>query len=488
MGDCRRARPSHTVGSVTVARRHAWPAAALLALALLAGLLAPRAGAAPGGDATPTYKRLAAEPGVPAEVSAMCPAGRRATGGGFSIIDDLLLPGDGVVFGGVSASIDVQASGPVDETGQPENTLPGDVARGWYVRLAGAPSGFTDYLVTVLCSASSDAVVRDAPLAVPAGGTGTASVACSPGRATGGGVLPVGSSAGAVVRTTQPLDAGGVPASTAAGAASRGWFASVGSPGAGTLAYRVVALCSAASDVTITTAVLPGIAGENSRTGRACDDDSRTTGGGLGAASPASVTLRYAGPAGIDAPDPFSDFWEVEITSATDQVLTDYVVCARFDPTPPPAPGPAPPTPAAPGGGGTPGAGAPPVTTSGGTVARCAGVTATLVGTAAADTIRGTAGRDVIAALGGDDVVKGLGGNDLVCLGAGDDRADGGAGADRILGEAGADRIAGGPGADQLAGGVGRDVLTGGLGADRLAGGGGVDVLRGGAGRNALTQ
>ena len=311
-------------------------ALALLVLAVLAGaagLLAARAEAAPGGDATPTFARLEATPGVPAEVSAMCPAGRRATGGGFSIIDDLLLPGGGVV----SASTDVQASGPVDETGQPENTLPGDVARGWYVRLAGSPSGSTDYLVTVLCSATSDAVVSDAPLAVPAGGTGTASVACSPGRATGGGVLPVGSSAGAVVRTTQPLDAGGVPASTAAGAASRGWFASVGSPGAGPLTYRVVALCSATSDATIITAILPGIVGENSRAGRACDDDSRTTGGGLGATSPASVTLRYAGPAGIDATDQFSDFWEVEVTSATEQILTDYVVCARFDPTPPPA-------------------------------------------------------------------------------------------------------------------------------------------------------
>ncbi len=463
-------------------RRHGLLGAALLALsavACAASLLAPRAEAAPGGDATPTYMRLVAEPGVPAEVSAMCPAGRRATGGGFSVIDGLLL------LGGLSASVDVQASGPVDETGQPENTLPGDVARGWYVRLAGSPSGFRDYLVTVLCSASSDAVVRDAALAVPAGGTGSASVACPGGRATGGGVLPVGASAGAVVRTTQPLDAGGVPASTAAGAASRGWFAAVGA--AAPLTYRVVALCSATSDVTINTAVLPGLAGENSRTGRACDDESRTTGGGLGAASPASITLRYAGPAGIDAPDPFSDFWEVEITSATDQIATGYVVCATFDPTPPAA-GPGPPAPAAPGGAGGPGAGAPPAATGGGAVARCAGVTATKVGTARADTIRGTAGRDVIVALGGDDVVTGRGGNDLICLGAGDDRADGGAGADRILGEAGADRIAGGAGADHLTGGVGRDVLAGGLGADRLAGGGGVDVLRGGAGRNALVQ
>ena len=460
---------------------------ALAALAAAAGLVAARAEAAPGGDATPVFTRLRAEPGNPAEIAAMCPAGRRATGGGFSIIDGLLLPGDGTVLGGLAGTSEVQASGPVDETGQPENTLAGDVARGWYVRLAGS-QGDAEYLVAAFCSATSDAVVRDAPIAVPAGDTQGAAVACPAGRATGGGVLPVGSSAGAVVRTTQPLDAGGVPASTAAGAASRGWFASVGSPGAATLSYRVLALCSATSDATIALNAFPPFPGENSGSGRACDDDSRTTGGGLGADPPAAVTLRYAGPAGPDLREPFSLFWEVQITSAATppQSATDYVVCVPFDPTPP-AGGPAAPGSGS-GGAGGPGAGPSGGTTGGGAAARCAGVKATKVGTSGADTIRGTAGRDVIVALGGDDVVNGRGGNDLICLGAGADRADGGAGADRILGEAGADRIAGGPGADQLAGGAGKDRLTGGAGADRLTGGGGADVLSGGAGRNALVQ
>ena len=99
-------------------------------------------------------------------------------------------------------------------------------------------------------------------------------------------------------------------------------------------------------------------------------------------------------------------------------------------------------------------------------VVRCAGVGATIVGTARRDVIRGTAGRDVIAALAGDDVVRGLGGNDLICLGAGNDRGIGGAGADRILGGAGRDIMLGGPGLDRLLGLGGRDLARGGAGGD----------------------
>ena len=105
----------------------------------------------------------------------------------------------------------------------------------------------------------------------------------------------------------------------------------------------------------------------------------------------------------------------------------------------------------------------------GATVVRCAGVRATIVGTARRDVIRGTARRDVIASLGGNDTVRGLGGNDLICLGAGDDTGDGGAGADRLLGQAGRDLLIGGPGLDRLLGLGGRDVARGGPGRDVCA-------------------
>ncbi len=141
---------------------------------------------------------------------------------------------------------------------------------------------------------------------------------------------------------------------------------------------------------------------------------------------------------------------------------------------PPPAAPPAPETPPAP-------AATPPVAVA---VARCAGVRATIVGTAGRDVIRGTRGRDVIAALGGDDVVRGGGGADMICLGPGDDRALGGAGDDALLGGAGADRLDGGAGRDLVRGGAGRDRLVGGAGTDRLIGGAGRDVSIGGRGRD----
>jgi Ca2+-binding RTX toxin-like protein len=126
--------------------------------------------------------------------------------------------------------------------------------------------------------------------------------------------------------------------------------------------------------------------------------------------------------------------------------------------------------------------------------ARCAGRPATLVGTAARDTLRGTPGRDVIASLAGDDLVIGRGGADVICLGPGGDRGrgeggadliDGGPGNDRLLGGSGRDRLLGRGGRDLLIGGPGGDLLIGGLGRDRLLGGAGPDRLLGGAGRDS---
>lgn len=110
---------------------------------------------------------------------------------------------------------------------------------------------------------------------------------------------------------------------------------------------------------------------------------------------------------------------------------------------------------------------------------RCAGRTATRVGTAGPDTITGTKGRDVIVARGGRDVIRGLGGADVICAGAGPDRVIGGPGRDLLLGQRGRDLLLGGPG---------RDRLLGGAGPDRLRGGPGRDALRGGPGRDRERQ
>ena len=85
---------------------------------------------------------------------------------------------------------------------------------------------------------------------------------------------------------------------------------------------------------------------------------------------------------------------------------------------------------------------------------RCAGRTATLVGSARRDTLAGGRGHDVILSQGGEDTVRGAGGADRLCGGTGSDRLRGGPGRDRLVGGGGADRLAGGGGLDRC---IGRD-------------------------------
>ena len=97
---------------------------------------------------------------------------------------------------------------------------------------------------------------------------------------------------------------------------------------------------------------------------------------------------------------------------------------------------------------------------------KCAGKTATIVGTAKGEVIRGTRKADVIVARGGNDRIYGRGGNDTICGGAGNDRVVGGGGRDVLLGQNGRDRLYGGPGRDRLLGGQANDYLNGGTGND----------------------
>ena len=97
---------------------------------------------------------------------------------------------------------------------------------------------------------------------------------------------------------------------------------------------------------------------------------------------------------------------------------------------------------------------------------RCAGKTATIVGTGKGEVIRGTQKADVIVAKGGNDIVYGRGGNDTICGGPGHDRIVAAGGNDLLLGEVGRDRLYGGPGRDRLLGGPANDRLAGGPGND----------------------
>ncbi|HEY2599991.1 MAG TPA: hypothetical protein VGI67_00435 [Thermoleophilaceae bacterium] len=130
------------------------------------------------------------------------------------------------------------------------------------------------------------------------------------------------------------------------------------------------------------------------------------------------------------------------------------------------------------GGGGDGGAGS---------VPRCEGKAATIVGTTGRDNLKGTRKSDVIVALGGNDKISGGRGNDVICGGGGNDRISGGAGTDKISGGNGNDSESGGAGKDILSGGGGKDKLSGGAGNDKLSGGAGNDTLGGGAGKDKLS-
>jgi Tol biopolymer transport system component len=122
----------------------------------------------------------------------------------------------------------------------------------------------------------------------------------------------------------------------------------------------------------------------------------------------------------------------------------------------------------------------------GGTPPKCAGRTATIVGTAKSETLLGTPGRDVIVGQGGNDKIRAGRGNDIVCGGPGRDRIGGGRGNDRIGGDSGNDRVNGEQGNDRVSGGSGNDRVSGGSGNDSVSGGSGRDRLSGNSGRDRL--
>jgi Ca2+-binding RTX toxin-like protein len=116
---------------------------------------------------------------------------------------------------------------------------------------------------------------------------------------------------------------------------------------------------------------------------------------------------------------------------------------------------------------------------------KCAGKTATIVGTNKGEVIKGTKKADVIVAKGGHDIIYGRGGNDTICGGGGHDKLVGAAGKDLLFGQFGRDKLFGGAGRDRLLGGPANDRLAGGPGNDACLQGSGIG-LRVGCERPAL--
>jgi Tol biopolymer transport system component len=86
----------------------------------------------------------------------------------------------------------------------------------------------------------------------------------------------------------------------------------------------------------------------------------------------------------------------------------------------------------------------------------CQGKVATIVGTAASETLSGGPSADVISGQGGKDQISGLAGNDIICGDAGKDTLKGGKGKDVLNGGKANDRLIGGKGKDKCIGGKGK--------------------------------
>ena len=160
---------------------------------------------------------------------ALCPGGQRAVGGG-AFVDEFGAP-----------ATNLQQSGPVDETGQPANTVSGDIARGWQASALTTANG-AGLRVYALCSAASLATVQivSKELAASTGGFDTAQ--CPTGtRALSGGVTTSGNPSSSI-NSIAPASSAGGPLSVGPPQVAQGWFTNVFN-GATTRTYHFAAVC-----------------------------------------------------------------------------------------------------------------------------------------------------------------------------------------------------------------------------------------------------
>jgi Ca2+-binding RTX toxin-like protein len=395
---------------------------------------APQAHASPGDDATAVAVPMS---GVPAgeykPARPECPAGQFATGGGVGFVPS----------GGSGASV-IRETWPF---GSPLQRPTGWVIA--IVNLTGAPQSYTAYAI---CSASSDAIVRNSLFTTAfEGGNRTDCEADE--RAIAGGVAAQNSPGSGVIQVNNPLDATRTVVGTDDGDVARSWFTSVrhNEPTAAT--FQTFAMCSATSRATVQAEPFNVANGQSGQKAVICPTGERALGGGLGTTGGRLGSIAFSAPVDengaaniVTGSIPRGWFVDVYNITGTQQTYRAYVICEG--PTPP---GGGDDDGDPPGGGGG----------GGGATQSCKGTTATIPGTSAAETLSGTPGNDVIAAGGGADTVRGRGGNDLIC-GAG--------GADVIAGQGGKDRLFGGSGRDRLGGGGGRgDLCDGGGGRDQAA-------------------
>lgn len=170
-------------------------------------------------------------------VTATCPAGTRAVGGGMGKVNDTAIPAD-------TPGPIIYESSPVDSTGTVSGTQDGDIATGWRTVTVSSVYGNRFFAI---CSAGSDALVGSASYTLPAvdSGAGGTSVACPAGRrAVSGGQAVIGApSSFDRLALMGPFSTPAELASVSSGAIARSWSAYGRSDESQTRTYRVFVLC-----------------------------------------------------------------------------------------------------------------------------------------------------------------------------------------------------------------------------------------------------
>ncbi len=163
------------------------------------------------------------------DASAVCPAGRRALGGG-------------VVQSGSATGINVSMSGPLDNTGVTSNTTTGDIAKRWYAAVH-ASGGERELKVFAICAGDSTATIKATPLSVSDGTHGEQFAEC-PGtkRALGGGMVQSGPANFMSLLASGPLDKEGTTLGTRDGDIPKQWYAAVFNE-SGLREFKVFAIC-----------------------------------------------------------------------------------------------------------------------------------------------------------------------------------------------------------------------------------------------------
>lgn len=162
---------------------------------------------------------------------AKCSGSKRALGGGI------------IPVGEPSSTLSVAASGPIDKTGKIRETKDGDKPKQWYAAARNISNAERTFRVFSLCSSASSATIEQTQF-TDGGEFNVKKVACGGNkRATGGGVVQIGSAFSVTLAASGPLDASGKVLQTEDGDKATQWYGAARADFGGEHNFRVLVIC-----------------------------------------------------------------------------------------------------------------------------------------------------------------------------------------------------------------------------------------------------